>query len=35
MTLYTAKESRAIVVFVAFISLTFIEMFVLGTTVGF
>jgi len=35
MTLYKAKESRAIVVFVAFIVLTFIEMFVLGTTVGF
>jgi len=35
MTLYKAKESRAIVVFAAFISLTFIEMFVLGTTVGF
>jgi hypothetical protein len=34
-TLYKAKESRAIVVFVAFIALTFIEMFVLGTTVGF
>ena len=34
MTLYGAKESRAIVVFVAFIALTFIEMFVFGTTVG-
>jgi hypothetical protein len=33
--LYKAKESRAIVVFVALIALTFIEMFVLGTTVGF
>lgn len=33
-TLYEAKESRAIVVFVAFIALTFIEMFVFGTTVG-
>jgi len=33
--LYKAKESRAIVVFVAMIALTFIEMFVLGTTVGF
>ena len=35
MTLYKAKQSRAIVVFIAFIALTFIEMFVLGTTVGF
>jgi len=35
MTLYKAKESRAILVFVVFIALTFIEMFVLGTTVGF
>ena len=35
MILYSAKESRAIVVFVALIALTFIEMFVLGTTVGF
>ncbi len=34
MTLYRAKESRAIVVFVALIAWTFIEMFVLGTTVG-
>lgn len=34
-TLYKAKDGRAIVVFVAFIALTFIEMFVLGTTVGF
>ena len=34
-TLYKAKESRAIVVFVAFIALTFIELFVAGTTVGF
>ena len=33
--LYKAKESRAIVVFVVMIALTFIEMFVLGTTVGF
>jgi hypothetical protein len=32
--LYNAKEGRAIVVFVAFIAVTFIEMFVLGTTVG-
>lgn len=35
MTLYKAKEGRAIVVFVAFIALTFIEMFVFRTTVGF
>jgi len=35
MTLYRAKEGRAIVVFVALIALTFIEMFVSGTTVGF
>jgi len=35
MTLYKAKESRAIFVFVAFITLTFIELFVSGTTVGF
>jgi len=35
MTLYKAKESRAIIVFVAFITLTFIEMFVSGTTAGF
>lgn len=34
-TLYKAKDGRAIVVFVAFIALTFIEIFVLGTTVGF
>jgi len=34
MALYKAKESRAIVVFVALIAWTFIEMFVLGTTVG-
>jgi len=34
MTLYKAKEGRAIVVFVVLIALTFIEMFVLGTTVG-
>ena len=33
-TLYKAEESRAIVVFVAFIALSFIEMFVSGTTVG-
>ncbi len=35
MTLYNAKQSRALVVFVAFIAWTFIEMFVAGTTVGF
>jgi len=35
MTLYNAKQSRAIIVFVALIALTFIEMFVSGTTVGF
>ena len=34
MTLYEAKEGRAIIVFVALIAWTFIEMFVLGTTVG-
>jgi hypothetical protein len=34
-TLYNAKESRAIVVFAGFIALSFIEMFVRGTTVGF
>lgn len=33
--LYKAKESRAIVLFTAMIALTFIEMFVLGSTVGF
>jgi hypothetical protein len=35
MTLYKAKESRAIIVFVAFVTLAFIEMFVSGRTVGF
>jgi len=35
MALYNAKQGRAIVVFVALIALTFIEMFVRGTTVGF
>jgi hypothetical protein len=35
MTLYNAKEGRAIVVFAALISWTFIEMLVLSTTVGF
>jgi len=34
-TLYKAKESRAIFVFVVLIAWTFIEMFVFGTTVGF
>jgi len=34
MTLYKAKESRAIVVFTSFIALAFIEMFMFGTTVG-
>jgi hypothetical protein len=33
--LYKAKEGWAIVVFVALIALAFIEMFVLGSTVGF
>jgi len=32
--LYKARESRAIAIFVAMIALTFIEMFVLGTTAG-
>jgi len=35
MTLYNVKQGRAIVVFVVFIALTFIEMSVRGTTVGF
>jgi len=35
MVLYKVKEGRAIVVFVAFIAWTFIEMFVFETTVGF
>ena len=34
-TLYKAKEGMAILVFVVFIALTFVEMFVLGTTAGF
>jgi hypothetical protein len=34
MTLYKAKEGRAISIYVAFIALTFIEMFISGTTVG-
>lgn len=33
--LYKAKESRAIVIFVAMIASAFIGMFVLGTTVSF
>jgi hypothetical protein len=32
--LYNAKEGRAIIIFVALIALTFIEMFVFGSTVG-
>jgi hypothetical protein len=32
--LYNVKEGRAIIVFVALIALTFIEMFVFGSTVG-
>ena len=35
LALYNAKEGRAIVVFVALIAATFIEMFTLGTTAGF
>jgi hypothetical protein len=35
MTLYRTGEGKAIVVFVVFISLSFIEMFVLGKTTGF
>jgi hypothetical protein len=35
MTLYNAKQGRALIVFVALIAWTFIEMFVTGTTVGF
>ncbi len=34
MTLYNAKESRAIIIFTSYIALAFIEMFVLGTTAG-
>ena len=34
MIIYKAKEGRAIVVFTAFIAITFIQMFVFGTTVG-
>ena len=34
MTLYKAKESRAIVVFTSYVALAFIEMFMFGTTVG-
>ena len=33
--LYDVKEGRAIIIFVALIALTFIEMFVLGSTVSF
>lgn len=33
--LYNAREGRALAVFVALIALTFIEMFVFGSTVGF
>lgn len=35
MVLYKAKQGRATAVFVAFITLAFVEMFALGTTVGF
>jgi len=35
MALYNVKQGRAIIVFVAFVALTFIEMFVLGATAGF
>lgn len=35
MVLYRVKEGKAIIVFVLFITIVFIEMFVLGTTVGF
>ncbi|MFX1255255.1 MAG: YIP1 family protein [Promethearchaeota archaeon] len=35
MVLYEVKESRAIIILAIFIALTFIEMFVVGTTVGF
>lgn len=35
MILYNVKQGRAIIVFVVFIALTFIEMFVLGSTTGF
>jgi len=34
MTLYSAKESRAIVIFTSFVAMAFIEMFLFGTTVG-
>ena len=34
-TLYKVREGRAIAVFVAFIAMSFIEMFVLGKTAGF
>jgi hypothetical protein len=35
LVLYEVKEGRAIFIFVSLIALTFIEMFVTGTTVGF
>jgi len=35
MVLYNVKQGRAIIVFVSLIALAFIEMFVLGSTVGF
>jgi hypothetical protein len=35
MVLYRVKEGRAIMIFVFFITMAFIEMFVSGTTVGF
>jgi len=35
MVLYRAKEGRAIIVFMVFITMTFIEMIASGTTVGF
>ncbi|MGQ9597106.1 MAG: hypothetical protein ACUVQY_08410 [Thermoproteota archaeon] len=35
MVLYRVKEGKAIIVFVLFITIVFIEMFALGTTVGF
>jgi hypothetical protein len=33
--LYRVKEGRAIIVFVVFIAMTFVEMIASGTTVGF
>jgi len=35
MVLYRVKEGRAIIVFVVFIAMTFVEMIASGTTVGF